>query len=228
MNAPHFTADWREVVFIHLIADPERLQQAVPFELDRHGGEAFVSLVAFTLSNMRVSVCPALSRCLMRPWSEHQFLNIRTYVREGNKTGIFFLAEFLNRAVAVPLGGLCYGLPYRLSRIEYEQADPQRLRGKVQCGALELSYTGRAAPTNAPDAFLLDRFHAFTEWRGWRRGFAVRHGPWQARQAKVELPTRSLLDQAGSWARSAEYAGAHYSRGVQNVAMSFPHTLGKY
>jgi len=50
---PLFYADWLRAVFIHYEVDADALQRDVPFDLDLHDGSAYVSLVDFTLRNMR-------------------------------------------------------------------------------------------------------------------------------------------------------------------------------
>ncbi|MFN7142050.1 MAG: DUF2071 domain-containing protein, partial [Limisphaerales bacterium] len=107
-----FLADWSQTVFIHFAVDPGELQPLVPFRLDLRDGAAYITLVAFTLNRMRPRGTGALGQLLLFPLSNHGFLNVRTYVREGNETGIYFLAEWLNNRWAIPLGPRTFGLPY--------------------------------------------------------------------------------------------------------------------
>src|SRR3954454_24001483 len=83
-GAPLFRANWLRTVFIHFAVEPARLQPLVPFELDLFEGEAYVSLVAFSLERMRLGPLPeSLCKWLLRAVSPCRFLNVRTYVREG-------------------------------------------------------------------------------------------------------------------------------------------------
>src|SRR5437016_4346568 len=108
---PLFYADWLRAVFIHYEADPEALQREVPFELDLDDGMAYVSLVAFTMRDMRPRIGGRLAAWLLKPISTHEFLNARTYVRHGDETGIYFLAEWLSNPLSVLLGPVTFGLP---------------------------------------------------------------------------------------------------------------------
>src|SRR5215471_2168633 len=92
---PLFLAAWEHVLMIHLEVDAERLQRDVPFRLDLWNGRAFVSVVAFTMRNMRPRWGRRLAAMLLRPIATHEFLNVRTYVRHGDECGIHFLAEWL-------------------------------------------------------------------------------------------------------------------------------------
>jgi len=114
-----FVADWDRVLMIHFEVDPDALQRDVPFELDLRDGRAFVSLVAFTMRGMRLRVGGWLAAWLLRPIATHEFLNVRAYVRHGDETGIYFMAEWLSNRLAVQLGPPAFGLPYRFGKISY-------------------------------------------------------------------------------------------------------------
>src|SRR3712207_4485367 len=77
-GAPLFRGGWLRAVFIHFAVDPARLQPLIPYELDLFGGEAYVSLVAFTLDGMRLGALPHwICRRLLRAVSPCRFLNVR-------------------------------------------------------------------------------------------------------------------------------------------------------
>src|SRR6266567_6854101 len=126
---PLFIADWSRVLMIHYEVDPVQLQRAVPFELDQHQGRAFVSVVAFTLRDMRPRLGGRFSAWLMKPISTHEFLNVRTYVKRAEETGIYFMTEWLSNRLSVALGPRLFGLPYRHGRIQYRRDD--ELTGSV-------------------------------------------------------------------------------------------------
>src|SRR5882672_10934511 len=124
---PLFLAAWERVLMIHFEVDPKVLQQWVPFELDLHDGRAFVSLVAFTMRRMRLYFGGRFAAWLLRPIATHDFLNVRTYVRQGSECGIHFLAEWLSNRLATLIGPGTFSLPYRLGHIQYDH-DPERGR----------------------------------------------------------------------------------------------------
>ena len=107
---PMFYARWDRAVFFHYTTDPASLQPDVPFELDLRDGRAFVSIVAFTLLGMRPRIGGRFGEWLLRPIANHEFLNVRTYVRHGDEPGIYFLAEWLSNPLSVRLGPR-YALP---------------------------------------------------------------------------------------------------------------------
>src|SRR6185369_13119824 len=83
-------------------------------------GSAYVSLVAFTQSRLRPIWGGRLAEMLSAPLAQHEFLNVRTYVRHEDEQGIFFMTEWIPNRVAAFVGPRTYGLPYRLGRMTYE------------------------------------------------------------------------------------------------------------
>src|SRR5690348_5003511 len=92
---PLFYSDWLRAVFIHYEVDPVLLQRFVPFPLDLRDGKAYVSLVAFTMEGLRPCRGGPLAAWALAPIATHELLNVRTYVRHGNETGIYFIAEWI-------------------------------------------------------------------------------------------------------------------------------------
>src|SRR5215203_7281033 len=116
-----FVADWMDVAFIHFRVDPTLLQPSVPFELDLFDGDAYVSIVSFTQRRLRPTFGGRLTELLAAPLAEHEFLNLRTYVKHDGDVGIYFLAEWIPNRLAQFIGPKLYGLPYRLGRLDYDE-----------------------------------------------------------------------------------------------------------
>jgi len=242
-HEPLFLADWHEVLMIHYEVDPKGLQTALPFELDRWDGRAFVSLVAFTMQRMRPRFGGRLAEMLFRPISTHEFLNVRTYVRHNGEPGIFFMAEWLSNRLSVALGPRAFGLPYRFGHIHYKNDPAARyFAGTVQSShpPARLEYhanTHRPSPVTrrsfqpceagSLEEWLMERYTAFTCRSGkTRRFFRVWHRPWLQVPLKVELNDQSLLERNWCFFRDAEVIGGNFSPGVDNVWMGWPHRVG--
>lgn len=233
---PLLIAGWRDVVMLHFAVDAVALQREVPFAVERFEGQAFVSLVCFTLRDMRPRWGGALGAVMLRPVGMHRYLNVRTYVRHGDQPGIFFLAEWLSSRLATWFGPQLFGLPFRYGHIDYLHGDAaEGLRGCVRAVEGELAYQGHptardaARPTSsAPgslDEFLLERYTAFTTRSGRQGFFRVWHPAWVARRVDCEVTGRSLLTANWPWLGPAELVGAHHSRGFDEVWMGWPHRL---
>jgi len=218
---PLFHAGWRRTVFIHYEVDPAALAPQVPFPLETRGGKAYVSLVAFTLADLRFARGgPGLTT--------HGFLNVRTYL-PGN--GIYFLAEWLPNPFCVFLGPRLYGLPYRRGTLSYDHLhETGRLHGRVESRDGVLDFEAPVDPRarflpcrrGTLDEFLLERYTAFTRRGRVERLFRVWHPPWPQVPIDLTVLDESLAASTGPWFRSARRIGANYSPGFETVWMGRP------
>ncbi|MFN7138739.1 MAG: hypothetical protein ACK4UN_05335, partial [Limisphaerales bacterium] len=69
------------------------------------------------------------------------------------------------------------------------------------------------------------RYTAFTHDGTRARFFRIWHEPWPQTPIDLKLEADQLL--TGTWPlfRNAKFIGAHYSPGVRNVWMGFPHRI---
>jgi len=236
MHRPLFRADWLRATFIHYEVEPDALQRCVPFELDLHDGHAYVSLVAFSIHQMRTGMFEHLGRLLLRPVSDHGFLNARTYVRSGNETGIYFLAEWLSKRFPVPFGRPAFGLPYRHGRLDYRHNhESGKISGTVAAKGGEILYEAeldarcefQPCAAGSLDEFLLERYTAFTHWHGRTRLFRVWHEPWPQSPIALKIEKDDLLFTTGDWPTHARVIAAHYSPGARGVWMGHPQRCEK-
>jgi uncharacterized protein YqjF (DUF2071 family) len=232
---PFWFCDWTGVVFIHFTVDPSRLKPQVPFSLDLYEGQAYVSLVAFTLRNLRPRVGGALARLAFRLFGTHRFLNVRTYVRSGSARGIYFLSEWLDAPRANLIAGpLLYGLPFRCGRLEYENDDGDLpIRGQVTDAGLSFGYRAKKggsqelAEAGSADEFLVERYLAFTHRNGRDAWYPVWHPSWWITPLEAEIECRGLLEKTGDWWRTARYHSAHWSPSAGGVWMGWSRQLGE-
>ncbi len=230
---PLFFAEWERAVFLHYEADAALLQKETPFELDLHEGRAFVSLVAFTLRDLRPRLGGKLGAWLLKPIATHRFLNVRTYVRHHGEPGIYFLGEWLSNPLSVRLGPGTFGLPYRFGKLDYEHAhESGELRGAILAKSGRLSYratlethsTFHPSEAGSLMEFLLERYTAFTRHGLVQRFFRVWHEPWPQAPIDAKIIDDDLLASTGAWWKNARFLGANYSPGVR-VWMGWPHRL---
>ncbi len=217
-------AEWDRALMLHWSVPAEALQGVVPFPLDLRDGRAWVSAVAFTLRGMKLP-----GRGWSLPFTHHAFLNLRAYVKVADAAGIFFLREWVPWLPTVALSRPLYGLPFVPGRMRYEhEHESGYLRGVVRAAGACLEYEAEVGSTfdvceaGSLTEFLMERYRAFTEWRGWRRRFHVWHPPWRQVAVKAEVRQCSLLQLTGGWAAEARFEGAHYSPGLPSVWMGFP------
>jgi uncharacterized protein len=226
MSRPLFHADWLDVVFLHYEVEAAVLQPVVPFELHLWEEKAYVSLVTFVMRELRSPYLPHAAKWLLRPISNHFFLNARTYVQAGGETGIYFLAEWLSRRFPVPLGRPLFGLPYHFGEFDSRRENITARGGSLRFSA-NREETAHPAPCKAGslDEFLLERYTAFTQWRGLRRFFRIWHPPWPVAPLSATVTDTSLLAPTGNWIHHARLIAAHSSPGVPGVWMGRPRFL---
>ena len=90
-QGPFLLCLWVDFVFIHYEVDRELLQADVPYTLDLYQGKAYISLVAFTLEAFRLAKGGLWTRWVTAPVSTQRYFNIRTYIKEEEKEGIYFM-----------------------------------------------------------------------------------------------------------------------------------------
>ena len=122
------TAEWRNLCLVNYAVDPARLLPLLPpgLELDTVGGRAFVSLVAFDFANTRV---------LGIPWPGYRSfpeINLRFYVREGERRGVSFIREFVPKRLVAGIARALYNEPYA--------AVPMRSRVRERDSQLEVEH----------------------------------------------------------------------------------------
>lgn len=233
---PLFYSDWLRAVFIHFEVDAGLLQREVPFQLDLRQGKAHISLVAFTMRDMRPRMGGNLAALLFKPIATHGFLNVRTYVQHHGEPGIYFLAEWLSNRLSVRLGPTIFGLPYRFGHLQYQhEHESGKLYGLVttQNPSARLEYVSKINPTTlfrpcdvgSLEEFLMERYTAFTIHHSARRFFRIWHPPWLQTPVSLETLNPGLLTDTWPWFKAARFVGANYSPGIRDVWMGRPQRI---
>lgn len=192
MSKPRvMTQQWRDLLFLHWAYEPELVAATLPegLEPDCFEGKAWVAIVPFFMARVRPVWAPPL------PWlSWFLELNVRTYVRCGDRTGVWFYSLDCNQPVAVEIAKAAFGLPYRHAAMRARRGlyVDYRCQRRGRCDSWHYRYRGNGEPTPAsPDsleAYLVERYHLISPRRsgGFYTG-RVAHAPYQ-------LETASLLE----------------------------------
>jgi uncharacterized protein len=188
---------WDDLCFLHWRVDPTELRRHVPesVELDIRDGAAWLGIVPFTISSLRVRGLPPLP-----PVGSFRELNVRTVVTADGKPGIWFFTLDASSRLAVELAKRLYRLPYAYARIHSERIDDWVHYESARPGA---AFSGRYRGTGAPFAadpgslewFLTERYCLYTEDGGRLYRAEIHHRPWQLQQgeARVDLNTVSPI-----------------------------------
>lgn len=230
-----WVGDWNRFVIVHFAVPAEVLAPHVPYPLDLQDDLAWVSLVWFELERLRFAGTGWLGRWLCRPISEHPFLTVRTYVRGADGPGICFLAEWIPNRLSVRLGPPTYGLPYRYGRFtaarDAENGTAMlRIDDPGHDAPLGLTVPstppgGTLLPEGTIDAFLLERYQAYTFDAARRMRFRVAHAPWRAHRATWVRFEAGFLNRVFPWFTTARLHSAHLCADCPNVEMGRPHRV---
>jgi uncharacterized protein len=195
---------WEHLLFAHWSVDPSRLARIVPpgLELDVYEGRAWVAVTPFLLRGLRLRFLPSLPG--LNPFLE---TNVRTYVRRGAWTGIFFFSLDATSWAAVHGARILNHLPYRHARgaidvehgyVRYRIDRRDRAHGEAR---LEASY-GPGAPAaeavpGSLEHFLIERYCLFaTRGSGQIVRTDIHHRPWRIHPADGDLRHHGLLPAA--------------------------------
>jgi uncharacterized protein YqjF (DUF2071 family) len=173
------------------------------FELDLHDGEAWLGIVPFHMTN----VAPRGVRSIPGV-SAFPELNVRTYVRVGDKPGVYFFSLDADNALAVAAARTMFHLPYYRASIEVEQQDggiryrSRRLAAHGSDPELSVSYRP-AGPVFHPRAgtleyFLTERYCLYTvDKDSHALRLEIHHPPWPLQPAEAAVQVNTMADAVG-------------------------------
>lgn len=206
--------EWNRVLFLHWRVDYDLLRAAVPqaIEIDTFEGSCWISLVAFTMENVRPRYVPAF-----QPISNFDEINIRTYVKGDNMPGVYFLSiEAGNRLSA--------SIAHFLSKMPYRYSNMSRVNGnfcsenKDYEDAFNVDYgisTAKISKTNL-DIWLTERYAVFQDWKDGINKFEVHHDEWPV--CNVDIKALEIRYDRFHHFLSSQPDLAHYSQGVEVLA----------
>jgi uncharacterized protein len=215
---------WHNLLFAHWEVDAAELRPHIPAKLgiDTFEGKAWVGVVPFRMSGVRLRWTPAL------PWlSAFPELNVRTYVTLQGKPGVWFFSLDAANAVAVAAARLSFHLPYFRGRMACNEVDGwvQYKSERAHSGAPGASFEARYRPTSESfearpgtlEHFLTERYCLYAAageriYRG-----EIHHPAWQLQPAEARITRNSMAEAAGV-ALPAATPLLHFARRQDMVA----------
>lgn len=180
-------ARWSNLVLVTYTV-PEALVRAVvhpALELDRWEGQTHVSLVAFDFCDTRVLFCRVPGHVTFPE------VNLRTYVRHGDRRGVSFIREFVPRRLVAAVARAAFNEPYRATSMDSATAvggDRVCVTHQWRWGNREhtLTVVGSAAIESSPSDSAAYHFTEHEWGYGRTRGgrllrYRVRHPEWSVR-----------------------------------------------
>jgi uncharacterized protein YqjF (DUF2071 family) len=127
-SRPFLTAEWRYLAMLNYAVSPELIAHLVPSgtELDRFQGSSYVSLVGFRFLRTRV-------RGLWVPFhSDFDEVNLRFYVRRGDRRGVVFIREIVPRFAIAKVAQIAFHENYVSLPMAHQVIEPTSEYGRVE------------------------------------------------------------------------------------------------
>jgi uncharacterized protein YqjF (DUF2071 family) len=195
---------WEHLLFAHWPLEPELVARTLPsgLELDTFDGRAWLGVVPFWMSGVRARLLPPAPTA-----REFPELNVRTYVRGGGRSGVWFYSLDAASALAVAGARATFGLPYfharmscepRNGRVRYA-SERRRPRGADARFAASYGPTSgvRTASEGSLEHWLTARFALFAVHRGQLVRGEIDHPPWPLQDASAEIEVETMARAAG-------------------------------
>ena len=196
---PHsMIQEWRHLSLLHWKINPVCLAPYIPdgLKIDTYEENAYVSVIPF----MMVGVRPRLAFPVPGISTFPEF-NIRTYVKHGEKAGVFFITLDAQSRATCLYAPYAYGLPYRYAKGRlYVDGSMYSWKSKRVEGAEELigSCTGTGqsmmAKPGSLEEFLFERYCLYTLHNNRLNIAYTHHNPWAFRKAKADVITNTLAE----------------------------------
>jgi uncharacterized protein YqjF (DUF2071 family) len=212
---------WTNLLFAHWPVPAAALRPLLPpsLTLDTYEGEAWVGVIPFHMSNVRPRGIPPL------PWvSAFHELNLRTYVRVGERAGVWFFSLDASNPLAVRAARTAVHLPYYDARMSMRvQADgsiqyrSDRMHRGAPAATFDATYRPegdayRAAPGTL-DHFLVERYELFSATPRGLISVKIAHPPWPLQRAVARI-ARNTMGAAAGIPLGGEPRHVHFGRRV--------------
>lgn len=224
------TQTWHDLLFAHWPADPQALAARLPsaFELDLYNGQAFLGIVPFRMTNVGPRGVPSLPAISAFPE-----LNVRTYVRVGDRPGVYFFSLDAGSALAARTARMLLNLPYhpasmlvtpRSNAVEYRSR--RNADGRAEFNAIyEPTSPPAVSSPGSLEYFLTERYCLYhTNRRGTPYRLDIHHPPWPLQTAEARIDANGMAG-ANGLARPAGPPLLHFARRLDVVAWA-PTKLG--
>ena len=188
---------WKDVLMVHHQIDARELQQYIPFPLDLFEGSALISIVPFRMSDIRFPFVPSVPM-ISSLWE----LNLRTYVRVGHETGVYFLTLDSDSRLGVWIARKFFSLPYRQVPLTAKSSQSLYV---MKSSHLDHSFQMKTnlETVDASERELemnrwaTERYQLFTKKNNQTFRGRVRHQPWKLHPVKLELYDENLTKMIG-------------------------------
>ena len=196
---------WTDLLFAHWPVPAEMVRTLLPrsLTLDTFEGQAWVGVIPFHMSNVRPRGIPPLPGV-----SSFHELNVRTYVRVGDRAGVWFFSLDASNPLAVRAARAAVHLPYYDARMQMTVGSDRSVvyrSDRTHRGAPPASFHGtyrpqgdvhRAVPGTL-EHFLVERYELFSAAPRGLIHVKIAHSPWPLQLAVARLERNTMAEAAG-------------------------------
>ena len=195
---------WIDLAFLHWSVRPDKLRQLIPppLELDLFDGSAWVAVAPFRMTAVRPSFAPPIPTA-----NDFPELNVRTYVRQGGRSCVWFFSLDAASWLAVMGARTAVGLPYFHARMhERRVADEVEYEStRRHPGARPAEFRARYRPTGpvyraevgSLDYWLTERYSLFAFHTGRLLRLAIEHVQWPLQHATADVDANTMARASG-------------------------------
>ena len=209
-----FYQEWNNALFLHYQVDLNELEKFVPkeLEIDLFDGKPWISVVAFTMEKIRPKNLPYFP-----PISNFDEINIRTYVKSNNKTGVYFLSIEGGKMLSCKIARGISELPYRFSKIKRANQKYQSENSYFN-DRLDIQFTIGNKITRKTKLinWLTERYALFQDTDKSINEFEIHHLEWPINE--INLSKLELNYPRFKKLISEQPSKIHYSKGVKVLA----------
>jgi hypothetical protein len=218
-GATFLTAEWRHLAMINYAIDPEVLRPLVPAGtgLDLWDGVAYVSLVGFMFLDTRLLGVPVPFH---RAFEE---VNLRFYVRRGEKRGVAFIKELVPKVAVAAVARWVYHENYVAVPMDHLVLDGGRVEyswrhaGRTHHLAVHPDGPFEPLVPGSEAEFIAEHYWGYAaQPDGGTVEYQVAHPPWRAarvRAPEVDLDAGALYGREFAAALSAPPRSAFLAEG---------------
>lgn len=206
--------EWNNVLFLHWKVPVHLLRELVPkeLEIDLFSGDAYISIVAFRMQNVRPRNLPALSFI-----SDFGEINVRTYVVRDGRSGVFFLSIEAEKWCSTLIAKFLSGLPYAKSDIVISDCVYTSKNHSKKFDLKAAFNVGELCKEKLNlDKWLTERYCLYLESKESLFRYDIHHKEWEIK--RVKLTDLDLNYKIGAFRFTNTPEFVHYSEGVKVLA----------
>ncbi|WLD93049.1 YqjF family protein [Alkalihalobacillus sp. AL-G] len=190
---------WHDLLFAHWKIDPTIIKPLIPssLQLDTYDGEAWIGVVPFDMSGIRIKYMPPIPYT-----SSFPEINVRTYVTYEGKPGVYFFSLDAANLLAVKAARAFFYLPYYNADITVQkEGDKVYYESIRKDSSKPCHFKGWYKPVSevffarkgSLEHWLTERYCLYTTHKTSLYRGEIHHQPWKLQNAEGEISLNTMI-----------------------------------